>query len=231
MKTLSYYLLLGILPVVLFSCSKKVYNNDAYLSSHDLNGKKLAVLPVEVYYTGIPASKGDTYTEEQASSLEAQSALEQAYLMHTANHGAKKYQHHVEMINSNQVNDRIKTAVPDLRSAWKMAPDSLGRLSGADLVLKVRMVRTRYMSEGLAHGINTGKAIFDAVVNTSTNGLSFTPGVKAYSVRYEVSLIDAKTGVLLSSAVNEQEKDRNGDSIKKINELMAEKAAVYAALN
>ncbi|WP_448702266.1 hypothetical protein ACFGVR_07995 [Mucilaginibacter sp. AW1-3] len=229
MKTISYYLLLGVLPVVLLSCSKKVYNNNAYLSSHDLSGKKLAVLPVEVYYTGIPSSKGDTYTEEQATSLETQSALEQAYLMYTNSHSAKKFQHHVEMINTNVVNDRIKAAVSDLRKAWKMAPDSLGRLSGADLVLKVRVVRTRYMSEGLANGINTGKAIFDAVVNTSSNGgLSFTPGVKAYSVHYEVSLIDAKTGVLLSSVANEQDKDRNGDSIEKINKLMAEKAAVFA---
>ncbi|OCX51220.1 hypothetical protein BEL04_21190 [Mucilaginibacter sp. PPCGB 2223] len=232
MKTKSYYLLLGVLPVVLFSCSRGVYNNHDYLSAHDLSGKKLAVLPVEVYYTGIPAAKGDTYTEEEATSLEAQSALEQAYLMYTARHSAKKYQHHVEMINGNQVNDRIKSAVPDLRSAWKMAPDSLGRLAGADLVLKVRLVRTRFMSEGLAKGINTGTTILDAVINTSSNGgLSFTPGVKAYSVTYEVSLIDAKTGTLISSTANEKEKDRNGDSIKKINELMAEKAAVYAALN
>jgi len=216
------------MPVVLLSCSKKVYNNNAYLSSHDLKGKKLAVLPAEVYYTGIPASKGDTYKEEQTTSLEIQSALEQAYLMHTNTHSAKKYQHHVEMINANTVNERIKAAIPDLRTAWKMAPDSLGRLSGADLVLKVRLIRTRYMSDGLAHGINTGKAIFDAIVNTNTNGLSFTPGVKASSVRYEVSLIDARTGILISSAANEQEKDSNGDSIEKINKLMAEKAAVYA---
>ncbi|MBW4888346.1 hypothetical protein KXQ82_01405 [Mucilaginibacter sp. HMF5004] len=231
MKTLSY-LMMGIILVMLSSCSHDVYNNRSYLSSHDFNGKKLAVLPVEVYYTGVPAATtDDARTEENATSLSTQTQVEQTFLMHTSKHGAKKFQQQVQMMNSNQVNDRIKSAVPDLRTAWKMAPDSLGRLARADLVLKVRLVRTRYMSEGLARGINTGKAIFDAVVNTSTNGLAFTPRIKAYGIQYEISLIDAKTGTLISSYINKPEDDKNGNSIEKGNELMAKQAAVYAAAN
>jgi hypothetical protein len=231
MKTLTYTMA-GMILIMLSSCSRDVYNNRAYLSSHDLTGKKLAVLPVEVYYTGIPANlASDARIEEDATSLSTQTQVEQAFLMHTSKHSAKKFQEQVQMINSNLVNDRIKAVVPDLRNAWKMAPDSLGRLAGADLVLKVRLVRTRYMSEGLARGINTGTTIFDAIVNTNSNGLSFTKRIKAYGLNYEISLIDAKTGALISSYINKPEDDKNGNSINKGNEAMVKQAAVYASNN
>lgn len=227
MRTKHYYLLL-LAAIILSSCSHDIYNNSSFLSSHDLNGKKLAILPVEVYYTGIAPSKGDIHDEELSTSLATQSAIEHAYLMHASQNKAKKSQQRMQLMSTGQVNSRISAIITDPRAAWKIAPDSLGRLAGADVVLKVRMVHTRYMSEGLAKGINTGTAIFDALVNTSSNGWSFTPKVKAFGVNYELSLIDTKTGTVISSYANKPEDDRNGNTIAKSNEQMIKHAAVYA---
>ncbi|GAB3924382.1 hypothetical protein [Mucilaginibacter myungsuensis] len=228
MKTIYSILSTICLVVALSSCSHDVYNNKAFLKDNDLQGKKLAVLPVEVTLTGSQPKNSDWYAEEQSTSLSIQNELEHAYLQYTSSHSPKKHQQQVQMVDANTVNQRLKTRVADLRTTWGMAPDSLGRIAGADLVLRVRMSRMRFMSDAAAKGINAGAFIIDALINTKTNQISTLPRVKASEVNYEISLIDVKTGTVVSSFVNRPDKDNNGNSIRKGNEKMAEQSAVFA---
>ena len=231
MKTIIYTLSLFCLGFALTSCSHQVYNNKSFLAANSLEGKKLAVLPVEVYFTGNQPKNADLYAEEQSTSLSLQNEVEQAYLRHTSNHNPKKHQHKVQMVDVNTVNQRLRTRVADLRTTWGMSPDTLGQITGADLVLKVRVTKNRYMSQGTAKAINTGATILDVLMNSNSKNPNVTilPRVKAGDVSYEVSLIDVKTGTVVSSYTNNPEKDNNGNSIKKVNSKMAEQSAVFAA--
>lgn len=228
MKTIYAILTSMCLAAMLTSCSHDVYNNKAFLKTNSLAGKTLAVLPVEVTLTGSQPKNADWYAEEQSTGLSIQSELEHAYLVHTTTHSPKKHQHQVKMLDVNTVNQRLKTRVADLRTTWGMSPDTLGRIAGADLVLRVRMSRTRFMSDAAAKGINAGASIIDALINLNTKNISTLPRVKASEVNYVVSLIDVKTGTVISSFVNNPEKDRNGNSIQKGNIKMAEESAVFA---
>lgn len=231
MKTLIYTLSFFCLVFALTSCSHEVYNNKSFLAANSLEGKKLAVLPVEVYLTGNQPKNADLYAEEQSISLSMQNELEQAYLSHTSSHSPKKHQHRVQMVDVNTVNKRLRTRVADLRTTWGMSPDTLGKITGADLVLKVRVTKNRYMSQGTAKAINAGATFLDVLMNSNSKNKEITvlPRVKAGDVAYEVSLIDVKTGTVVSSYTNNPEKDNNGNSIKKVNSKMAEQSAVYAA--
>jgi len=228
MKTKIFTLFISVAALA-SSCSKDVYNNKSYLTSHNLEGKKVAVLPVEVYYTGNKPQNADWYTQEQATSLELQSAVEQAYLAHKADNKPKKHQFNVEMINVSTVNERLRTRMVDLRTAWTIAPDSVGRMVGADLVFKIRMNKERYMSKNLSKGINAGAFLLEGIINSGKrNDVVLLPRVKAEDVGYEISLIDAHTGEIISSYINDPEKDQSR-RINEINKAMAAKSVLFAA--
>lgn len=213
-----------IIATVFTSCSREIYNNKEYLSSHNLEGKKLAVLPVEVFYSGQRPAKADWYAEEQTASLNLQADIAQTFLAYKNEHERKNQQFKVKLMSADTVNNKLYTKMMDLRTAWTMAPDSVGRMVGADLVLKVRMNRERYMSEKAANWANAGFFVLNGLLGNEYNPEAFGY-VKASDTDYEISLIDTKTGEVISRYNPNQQ---NRQKIKKINKLMASKSVVFA---
>ncbi|MBK0380286.1 hypothetical protein [Mucilaginibacter segetis] len=229
MKTKTFTLIASVV-LLASSCSKEVYNNKHYLAQHNLEGKTLAILPVEVYYTGNKPKNSDWYAEEQAISLQIQTALEQAYLLHAGEHKPGKHQFNIKLMDVNTVNKKLLQNMTDLRTAWKMPADSVGRMIDADIVFKLHMNKERYMSKNLAKSINTGAFFLESLLNTSDKGGDFValPRVQAEDVGYEISLIDAHSGEVISSYVKDPEKDRS-KKVRKINKTMVAKSVVFAA--
>ncbi|OOQ60567.1 hypothetical protein [Mucilaginibacter pedocola] len=222
--------LITLIAALASSCSHEVYNNKGYLAAHNIVGKTVAILPVEVYYAGKQPKNTDWYTQEQATSLNLQAQLEQAYLLHKERNQPKKHQYKVELMNTNTVNARLRNKMVDLRTAWTMAPDSVGRIIGADLVFKVRMSRERYMDENLAKGINAGAFVLEGLLNSNKKNkdVVLLPRVTAEDIGYEVSLIDAHTGEIVSRYVGDPNSE-NSKSINGINKAMASRSVVFAA--
>ncbi|RFZ92202.1 hypothetical protein D0C36_12240 [Mucilaginibacter conchicola] len=219
-------LVASLLVVILAtSCSKQVYNNNAYLAKHKLEGKTLAILPVEVHIAGRTDKNNNRYAEEQALSLNLQNQFHQDYLRHAGSPG--KGQQHVMLLDPEMVNSRLQNKVADLRSVWALPADSVGRMAGADLVYKIRISTQRYMSKDLAKGINTGLFLLESIIeNKKSSDIIDMPNVKAEDVDYDISLIETRTGEVISKYINNPDREKD-EPIKDINKKMVKAAAVY----
>lgn len=197
-----YWFFAGVAIVaVLQSCSRDVYNNESYMETSYLNGKKVAFLPVEVEFTGnLP--KGYTLetkrmTEDKESG-EIQNIVYREYLFRSQK--GKKKQHPVEIINIDQVNSRLRAKGISSRSSWTMNPDSLGKLIGADLVLRVRVKKDRIMSNAASFGVGVATTVLEGILSKGNSGTSghVGGGGRTYNIFFDATLTDVYTGAVIS---------------------------------
>jgi hypothetical protein len=192
------YLFLSLGLLLLQACSTEVYNNEAYLKATNLQGKKVAILPVEVEYTGRWPKEYTAQKKmamEEAESVSLQNMLYSEYLYHSKS--PRKKQKAVEIINVDQVNSRLHDLGIGARNAWTMNPDSLGRLLGADLVIRARVKKDRIMSDAESLGLGVATSIFNkAADNNNIGGVNNIN--KTYTINYEVTLSDAGNHTVVS---------------------------------
>lgn len=184
------------------ACSTQVYNNKSYVNQHDLTGKTLAVLPVSVELTGrLPKdySLEKKMALEEAESKEIQTLIYSQYLFKSdKRHKSRKA---VKLINVEQVNSRLRSLGIDVRQSWSMNPDSLGKLIGADLVLKVDVKKDRIMSDAASFGIDVASGVIDKLLNkkndnsssVNTNGIS-----KTYNLNLNATLSDVNSNAVIT---------------------------------
>jgi hypothetical protein len=141
-------------------------------------------------------------------------------------HPRRDRQYPVALMSVDTVNKRLLTKMADLRTAWTMPADSVGRMLGADLVIKVRMDRERFMSQSSATWTNIGLTLLSSVLPTDSEG---NPPqfeyAKANNFDYEIALIATKTGDTVSRY---RFNPRNRDDITGVNKKMASKSVVFA---
>ncbi len=223
--------------VLLQACSGRVYNNKAYLKQVDLEGKRVAILPVEVEFTGrLP--KGMTVSkkmlrEEEESTL-IQNQLYSQYLF-KAKSGSKKKKA-VELINVDRINSILSERGIDIRDSWAMNPDSLGRLVGADMVLKVRVKEDRIMSETASLGIGVAANVLDNLLskkdnnhNTNATGVGLTP--KTYNMFLNATLTDVNSHMVITRFTHNGEANWNRtpqEVIDSQGRKIVRKGVVYA---
>jgi hypothetical protein len=214
------------LTMLISACGSGVYINKAYLADNSIDGKILAVLPADVYYSGKQPKKDDWYEQEQTASRDLQAEVEGALIDFRNTHPRRTKQYPVVMMSADTVNKRLLTKMADLRTAWTMPADSVGRMIGADLVIKVRMDKARYMSQSAATWTNIGLTVLSSALAAVNDG--YAPEfeyAKANDFDYEISLISTKTGDTLSRYVLNP---RNRGQITGVNKKMASKSVVFA---
>lgn len=224
---------MAALTLVLHSCSSEVYNNKAYADKSNLEGKKVAILPVEVELTGnLP--KGMTNAKksqlEYDESRMIQSQIYGQYLYRSKKDKKKKG---VEFLNVDHVNGMLLDKGVDLKQAWTMDPDSLGRLIGADLVLKVKVKKDRIMSETASLGIGVAGAVLDNLIskkadNTNT---SVTTAPKTYNLFLDATLSDVVTHTVVTKFSHTGDANWNRSStdvIESSGRKIVRKGIVYA---
>ena len=196
MKITFYTLLIG--AVFITSCSSKVYNNKSYIRQSSLAGKKVAIIPVEVELTGrMPKNFTATAksTSEESESRLIQNQIYSQFLYKSKSDSKKKQ--HVELINVDQVNSKLQQAGISLRDSWNMSPDSLGKLIGADLVLKVKVKKNRIMSESASFGIGVAGSILDNILSKDSNS-SVGGSAKTYNMFLDATLSDVSSHVVIT---------------------------------
>ena len=212
--------------LLLSSCYSGVYINYTYLSSNNINGKTLAVLPADVYYSGKQPSEDDWYLQEQTASQELQAEVEQALIDFKNSHPRRDIQYPVAMMSVDSVNKRLLTKMADLRTAWTMPADSVGRMLGTDLVIKVRMDREHFMSRSSATWTNITLTLLSSILPTDSEGKPPQfEYAKANHFDYEIALISCKTGDTVSMY---RFNPRNREDITGVNKKMASKSVVFA---
>lgn len=218
--------------VALQACSSQVYNNKEYVKANNLNGKKIAILPVEVEFTGrLPKGANSVYATEEQESASIQNLIYSQYLYKSSQN---KNRVPVELINVDQVNSRLRDNGIDTRKSWSMNPDSLGKLVGADMVLKIRVRKNRIMSDAAAFGIDMAGNIIDNLLTKNSNNASgVTPAgsTKTYNINLEATLSDVNSNVVITKF------SRQGDAswsnspenvVKSTGRKIVRKGVVYA---
>lgn len=225
MKTKLPILLISLATFACSCGSSGLYINSKYLSSNNIGGK-MAVLPADVYYSGEKPERDDWYTAERTASLQLQAEMVKTFLDYKNIHERSVRQYPVELMSIDSVNNLLCKKMADLRTAWTLPADSVGRMVGADLVIKIRMNRERYMSAKSAALANVSFTVLNGLLPpNNTDDPPLFAYVKASDMDYDICLIATKTGDTISrySFNPRREKD-----IIKVNKTMAAKSVVFA---
>jgi len=218
--------------VVLQSCSSQVYNNKTYLQQTNIEGKKIAILPVEVELTGrlpkgMTSSKKDQLEAEEGKLIQNQ--LFGQYLYKSKKSKKRKA---VDLINVDRINTILLEKGIDERKASAMDPDSLGQLLGADMVLKVRVKKNRIMSETASLGIGVAGAVLDNIFGKADNtNTSPTNAPKTYNLFLDATLTDVNTHAVITKFSHTGDASWNRkpeEVIESSGRKMVRKGVVYA---
>lgn len=230
------YIVYTVLAACLLqACSSQVYNNKSYVSNNDLSGKRVAVLPVEVEFTGrLPKgySLGDKMAAEETESTAIQNLIYSEYLYKSAS--KSKSRKAVQLINVDQVNSRLRDKGIDVREAWAMNPDSLGKLVGADMVLKVRVKKDRIMSESAAFGIDVATNVIGGLLNRGNNNNNNIVGIgntKTYTINIDATLSDVNNNTVITKFSRQGDaswRQSPEDVVKSTGKRIVRKGVVYA---
>jgi len=193
-----------ILVIFFQSCSRTVYNNETYIASSHLQGKKVAVLPAEVEFTGrLP--KGLTIEKklliEEKEGTEIQNLVHREYLFRSKK--ARKKQLPVELMSLEMVNAKLSQIGITTRESWALAPDSLAKLTGADLVVRVRVKKDRIMSDAASLGVGVATSVLGSILNKDGSGAVLGTSGKTYNISFDATLMDGKTGEIVSKISKE----------------------------
>lgn len=204
MKNFTLHTLLA-LSVIVQACSSSVYNNTSYVNQKNFNGKTIAILPVDVQLTGkLPAGFSDskkTISEESESKI-IQNQIYSQYLYKSKPGSRKKKQ--VSLLNVDEVNSKLNQLGIGVRESWEMSPDSLGKLLGVDLVLKIRVKKNRIMSETASFGIGVATAVLGSILSNGTNQNNSISGTaKTYNMYLDATLSEVLSHVVITKFSHE----------------------------
>jgi hypothetical protein len=221
--------------VLVQGCSSKVYNNKSFLDQVNLEGKKVAILPVEVELTGrLPKdfSEAKKLQSEESESKAIQSQIYSQYLFKSKS-GSKKKKY-VNFLSADQVNGGLTNAGIDVRKSWAMDPDSLGRILGADMVLKVRVKKNRIMSDAASFGVGVATSVLGSILNGNNNsgvGTSVNGGAKTYNMYFDATLTDVGSHTVVTKFTHDGDASWNRppeEIVEASGRKIVRKGAVYA---
>jgi hypothetical protein len=218
--------------IVLQSCSSHVYNNKTYLQQTNIEGKKIAILPVEVELTGRLPKGMTSSKKEQLEVEEGRLIQNQIFGQYLYKSKKGKKRKSVDVMNVDRINAVLSEKGIELRQAGQMDPDSLGRLIGADLVLKVRVKKDRIMSETASLGIGVAAAVLDNIFGKADNSnTSPSNAPKTYNLFLDAVLTDVNTHAVITkfSHTGDANWNRKPEQvIESSGRKMVRKGVIYA---
>jgi opacity protein-like surface antigen len=217
--------------MLLQACSSKVYNNKSFIQQVNFEGKRVAILPAEVELTGrMPNNYSESkklQTEESESKL-IQGQIYNQYLFSSKSGGKKK---HVDLMNVDQLNSKLQSSGINLRQSWSMNPDSLGKLLGADMVLRVRVKKNRIMSETAAFGIGVATTVLGNILGNGNQGAGVNNNAKTYNMFLDATLTDVNTHTVITKFTHDGDASWNrspDEIIESSGRKIVRKGVIYA---
>ncbi|RZM30595.1 MAG: hypothetical protein EOO88_00080 [Pedobacter sp.] len=177
------------------SCSEDIYNNKTGLTGKELDGKKMAILPPQVIYDGRNVERSPLFKREHLEAEAIQREIQNFYLTEKGRN--RPWRQGVILMPNSVLAARLKLARKNI-PLWELSNTQLREITGADIVLRCKLVRTRIMSKGAATAINIGSSIISGMLskkNVEVTG----PVIRGKELEYQLELIDLNSGQLLSS--------------------------------
>jgi hypothetical protein len=164
-----YYALLVIFLFVANSCSHKFYTN-ANFDKLSATHKTIAVLPATVTLTGTKPQKlteADILKQEKAESLSFQQSLYNNILRHA---NSKKYETSIQLQPLEKTGELLKQQNILFSDVSNISDETLCKLLNVDAVVRLKVQKTRYLSDLASFGAN----VLNDILNTNVG--VFIPG-------------------------------------------------------
>lgn len=179
--------------VLLGSCSSDIYKDKSFFSKNNLSGQTLAILPVEVSFTGNLPKNWDAdrvEREERERSLQYQEGIYED-LLFNASAKSRSRKAEVTVLDVRAVNQKLREHGISLKESSRISTAELAEVLGADMIIRSRVDNVRYMSKAAATGINVGASILEGMVNKgSTTGI-YAPRAVSGESDMDISLYHA----------------------------------------
>jgi hypothetical protein len=149
---------------VFVSCKSGAYRSESF-DRITRKHKLIAVLPAEVKLEGKQPAK---LSEEQIKRLEEGESIAFQKLMQSAirSEGKQASQLRVAILDADEVNRRMTRAGIDIRQSWNYETKLLCELLGVDAIVRISIVKTRYLPNLASYGIDLGTDILGILKTT-----------------------------------------------------------------
>lgn len=205
--------------VTILALTAFVSCNNAYLA-HDFeartaNHRVVAVLPVNVVYTGNLPKDMTAQTKKEVEAAESKLFQKEMYndILRKQSKGYRVDFQPVESTNELLAKNNISA-----EESFTKSPTDLAKILGVDAVVRTSIRKQRFMSDFASYGIELGSNVLDLLLNQSdlkiplpnnneakvgetvpdptTSGNPMLRG-KTYAISSDAQLLDGKSGVSL----------------------------------
>jgi hypothetical protein len=156
---------LSLLSVVLFfmittSCSRHSYTASNF-EEKTVEHQVVAIVPAEMIFTGTQPKNltaEDIAKIEERESKDFQYALYNSVLTHA---NTRKY---ITTVNFQDVTitlNKLEESGISIRDSWKMDDKELVKILGVHAIIKMRIRKQRYMSDGVSYGVDVARRIIN----------------------------------------------------------------------
>ena len=216
---MKFKILILSLSLFIFNGCRQYYQIDNF-DSLTRKHKKIAILPFEISMTGYVAPE---LTQEDIDKIEEfESEAFQASFFHQVLESRRnvKKRIQVDIQHYNKTIELLKESNISLKESWKKDPSDLAKILGVDAVMKARVEKDQYFSDGTSVGIEAGMTIIDIIARSqgANNPIPLSSTNKRIQSKY--ALINNKDGKVLwstTSANSGSWRSRANEMINTIN--------------
>jgi hypothetical protein len=187
---------LALMAVATAACTSVKYRTPDF-SARTVEHQQIAVLPFEMVLTGnlpgdlTPARVAEI---EEWESLGFQQAFYDALLSQS---GDRKRPVRIALQPIAKTNRILAENGISIRQSWGMTPEALARILGVHAVVRTRVTKARYLSDGASAGIDLGTRVFDEVTEGRLRGVLPWGLARTHDIFADGSLLDGSDGTLL----------------------------------
>lgn len=183
------------------ACSNRVYNNEAFIRTNNLNDKTVAILPADVVITGNLPKNFSQEQKIKQELLESKYFQEMLYTEFLArSKSANKNKNNVNFLNPNQVNNSLKTNNILVANLKDKTFEDLAKTANADMVILVSIKKNRLVSDAAAIGLDVAENVLNSIFrsNPNNNVNNTNTATRTYDISLDITLADGATGTVIS---------------------------------
>ncbi|MEM7586131.1 MAG: hypothetical protein AAF560_22260, partial [Acidobacteriota bacterium] len=161
-RSRSLPLLLLILSFTSIACTTVDYRSPTF-AHQSQDHRTVAVLPFEMIFAG-KAPRGMTARQIQAIEEQESIAFQTSLYLRLLNRIDRGYLD-IDVQQVEETNRILAAHRIDIRDSWYMSPQELAQVLGVDAVVRTRVEKTRYLSDGASFGIDLGTHILAEILH------------------------------------------------------------------
>ncbi len=144
---------------VLCTSSCKRYYQISDFEQHTQDHKKIAILPFEIYTSGFVPKELTPEMIEEIERVESTTFQSNFFSKVLASHRKSERPLQVSVQHYTQTNSILEENGIGLKESWTKNPEELAQILGVDAVVKARIEKDQYFSDGLSIGLDISQSI------------------------------------------------------------------------